>query len=233
MRPDLLIDHKRRCTCEWQEIICTGELADKMYLIARGEVEILQEVSAGVAGGDALISGVEMDLGDCQDGDVFDSCVPDLSSSPTGMTSVMLLGDVLPPLDRPSSGSGSSWSGQPPSTSSCSTALPRQQRLLAVKGPGDSLGLPSKVTANLKEPSRGDFQWQVAVRARGAVTLFMAKASDLAKLVEAHPEMEQAVKQIVTQQETDMMVAEAMRQLQLFNDFQNQHRFTAGVAVVG
>ena len=146
----------------------------------------------------------------------------------------MLLGDVLPPLDRPPSGSGSSWSGQPPSTSSCSSALPRQQRLLAVKGPGDSLGLPSKVTANLKEFSRGDFQWQVAVRARGAVTLFMAKVSDLAKLVEAHPEMEQAVKQIVTQQETDMMVAEAMRQLQLFNDFQSQHRgFTAGVAVVG
>ena len=70
-------------TCR-QEIICAGELADKMYLIASGEVEILQEVSAGVAGGDALISGVEMDFGDCQDGDMFDSCVPDLSSSPTG-----------------------------------------------------------------------------------------------------------------------------------------------------
>jgi hypothetical protein len=61
----------------------------------------------------------------------------------------------------------------------------------------------------------------------------MAKVSDLAKLVEAHPEMAQVVKQIATQQETDMMVAEAMRQLQLFSDFQHQHRFASSVTVVG
>jgi hypothetical protein len=67
-----------------QEIICPGELADKMYLIASGEVEILQGVTGGIAGDESLISGVHMDLGECQDGDMFDSSVPDLSSSPTG-----------------------------------------------------------------------------------------------------------------------------------------------------
>lgn len=115
----------------------------------------------------------------------------------------MLLGEALSPWDSASS-------------------QPTACKFLAVKGPGDSLGGPlahtdsSTTGGSNRQPQ--DRRWRVHVRARGDVIVFTTKLADLQKLVEAHPEMESAVKQIVTQQETDMMVAEAMRQLRLYND---------------
>eukprot|EP00878_Enallax_costatus_P009559 GHUV01009989.1.p2 GENE.GHUV01009989.1~~GHUV01009989.1.p2 ORF type:complete len:143 (+),score=49.47 GHUV01009989.1:1910-2338(+) len=119
---------------------------------------------------------------------------------------MMLLGDVLSPWD----------------SSSSHTAGAAAFKLLAVKGPGDSLGVPlaptnSSNTGGMNRQPR-ERRWRVHVRARGDVIVFTTKLADLQKLVEVHPEMESAVKQIVTQQETDMMVAEAMRQLRLYND---------------
>jgi DNA transposition AAA+ family ATPase len=60
--------------------------------------------------------------------------------------------------------------------------------------------------------------WRASVRARGPVTVFVARVSELRRLVELRPELEASVRQMVMQQETDMMVAEAMRQLRLAND---------------
>jgi CRP-like cAMP-binding protein len=64
-----------------QELIAAGEVADRIYLIARGEVEIVQ---GQVAGHEPLISGVEVELGpDAQDADMWDSTqVSDISKSP-------------------------------------------------------------------------------------------------------------------------------------------------------
>lgn len=128
----------------------------------------------------------------------------------------MMLSDVLAPWD-----------------SSQGLLPPDGLKLLAVKGPGDSLGvplLPSNTAAaaangSSRRSSSGAAErcWKVSVVARGRTTVFTARLEDLAKLVEAHPEMEGAVKQIVTQQETDMMVAEAMRQLRLYNDCHRSH----------
>lgn len=127
---------------------------------------------------------------------------------------IMLLSDVLAPWDS---------SRDPMSP-------PDGLKLLAVKGPGDSLGVPLLPAASTQNCSSGgggnparrasavERRWKVSVAARGRAIVFTARLEDLAKLVESHPEMEGAVKQIVTQQETDMMVAEAMRQLRLFND---------------
>lgn len=125
----------------------------------------------------------------------------------------MMLSDVLAPYD--------SSRGMLPSEG---------LKLLAVKGPGDSLGvplLPSTTSGSSRRSSSGsgtERRWKVSVVARGRTTVFTARLEDLARLVEAHPEMEGAVKQIVTQQETDMMVAEAMRQLRLYNDCHRSHK---------
>lgn len=125
----------------------------------------------------------------------------------------MMLSDVLAPCD----------SGR-------DTLPPDGVKLLAVKGPGDSLGVPLLPSTQAQGASRrsnsgstAERRWKVSVVARGCTTVFTARLEDLAKLVEAHPEMEGAVQQIVTQQETDMMVAEAMRQLRLYNDCHRSH----------
>lgn len=124
---------------------------------------------------------------------------------------MMLLGDTAYPWD-------SSSASQP--------AAAGPVKLLAVKGPGESLGVPLALNSDSNHGSswqQREPRWRVHVRTRGSVTLFTTKLDDLKKLVEAHPEMESAVKQIVTQQETDMMVAEAMRQLHLYNDCAHAH----------
>jgi hypothetical protein len=118
---------------------------------------------------------------------------------------MMLLGDVIAPWDS----SSSHAAVQPPA------------KVLAVKGPGDSLGVPLVPGGSSRRSS--ERRWKVSVRARSDVKLFRARCDDLGRLVEAHPEMESAVKQIVTQQETDMMVAEAMRQLRLYGDVAAHH----------
>jgi hypothetical protein len=120
----------------------------------------------------------------------------------------MMLSDVLAPWDSSSREAGAVGG----------------VKLLAVKGPGDSLGVPLLPSpcqpgdSSSRRNSATDRRWKVSVVSRGRSVVFTARLADLARLVESHPEMEGAVKQIVTQQETDMMVAEAMRQLRLFND---------------
>jgi CRP-like cAMP-binding protein len=62
-----------------QELIAAGEVADRIYLIARGEVEIVQ---GHVSGHEPLISGVEVEP-DAQDADMWDNTqVSDISKSP-------------------------------------------------------------------------------------------------------------------------------------------------------
>jgi hypothetical protein len=129
-----------------------------------------------------------------------------------GSTDIMMLSDVLAP-----------WAD------SRDMLPPDGVKLLAVKGPGDSLGVPllptTQAAASRRSSGGGaaERRWKVSVVARGRTTVFTARLEDLARLVEAHPEMEGAVQQIVTQQETDMMVAEAMRQLRLYNDCHRSH----------
>lgn len=131
---------------------------------------------------------------------------------------MMLLGDVVAPWD---------------SSSSHAAAAQQPVKVLAVKGPGDSLGVPLVPGSSSSGSSRRshDRRWKVSVRARSDVKLFRARLDDLARLVEAHPEMESAVKQIVTQQETDMMVAEAMRQLRLYGDCAGRHTHVPDVVM--
>jgi hypothetical protein len=93
-------------------------------------------------------------------------------------------------------------------------------RLLAVKGPGDSLGAPLLRCSS----GGGDRRWKVLVRARSAVKLFRAALQDLRRLVEMHPEAKGAVQAMLTQQETDMMVAEAMCQLHIYGGSHARHQ---------
>jgi hypothetical protein len=125
-----------------------------------------------------------------------------------------------------------------PASARCCT--PPGLRLLATKGPGESIGLPclsrrsapDGAAAGGAAPSAlagsamsadacaqlAALRWACYARARGEVTVFTARAADLLRLVDSYPEMEPAVQQIVTQQETDLMVAEAMRQLRLLDE---------------
>jgi CRP-like cAMP-binding protein len=225
-----------------QTIIAQGELADSIHLIAAGQVELVAEgpPSAPPA---PLLSGLAMDMGDPQDHDMFDAAVPELGSSPSGLTSAMLSGDVLNGVGGSPTRRGRP--GSAPSNRSSSESC--SGRVIAVKGPGDSLGLPHGLQAALASstgggggsscssgsnqalPAEGEVRWQVCARARGAVTVFRVRCADLGALVAAHPEMEGAVRQMLVQQETDMMVAEAMRQLRLFNEAgAHQHPVAAG-----
>ncbi len=139
---------------------------------------------------------------------------------PAARQSLMMVGDVL------ETNSSAARRAAPPSA--LRRASLDRLKVLAIKTAGEGLGLPS-LSAPGAAPARRPaavsgprsslerHRWKAYARARGAVTVFRARLGDLLKLVEAHPEMEPAVKQIVTQQETDLMVAEAMRELRLFN----------------
>jgi hypothetical protein len=216
-----------------------GDPADCIFLIARGELEILSPLLDGAAAlcaaSEPLISGLDLaQLQEAADPDMLwdSSGVPDIRAKPGGDTDILLLSDVLASL------SSSAQPAPPPLDGA---------RLVGVKGPGESLGLPqlppaaaaaaaaaaatppstgsaslcsssSSNTAGAAAPAGEARSWKVYVRARGPALVFVARAADLARLVEVHPEMHAAVQQMVTQQETDMMVAEAMRQLRLYND---------------
>jgi hypothetical protein len=193
-----------------------------------------------------------MDMGDPQDNEMFDAAVPELGSSPSGLTSALLSGDVLNGVGGSSSpgrrrGLGSAPSSAPSNRSSSESC---SGRVIAVKGPGDSLGMPHGLQAALASsssggggsssgggsnqglPPAGEVRWQVCARARGSVTVFRVRCADLGALVASHPEMEGAVRQMLVQQETDMMVAEAMRQLRLYNEAgAHQHPVAAGAGM--
>ena len=55
------------------------------------------------------------------------------------------------------------------------------------------------------------------------VVAFVAEVDDVLALLADHPEMEGVVQQICAQQRTDMMVADAMRQLRLSFPPPRQH----------
>ncbi len=89
--PLLVLDCDRR-----QEIVSAGDSANKIFLIASGEVEILSDASGSTPGSSfdggarevsssGLISGFEMEVGDAHDGDMFDVRVSDMAASPEGM----------------------------------------------------------------------------------------------------------------------------------------------------
>ncbi|KAL6755168.1 hypothetical protein V8C86DRAFT_2683603 [Haematococcus lacustris] len=73
------------------------------------------------------------------------------------------------------------------------------------------LGLASGGGATMPKPV-----WRASVRSKGEeVVLFKAEVDHIQRLVLLHPEMAAAMKHIAGQQETDLMVAEALRQLRL------------------
>ena len=144
--------------------------------------------------------------------------------------------------------------------------------ILAVKGPGDSLGLtslapnqpasevgagapagvsaptsPTGAAAGVPRPlpplgrstdggclgrASGDHRptWRANVRARGEVVAFMANMDNIQRLVQLHPELAATMKHMATQQETDLMVSEALRQLRLVSAGLNHHDLTAMAA---
>lgn len=186
-----------------QPVIIAGEVADKIYLIASGEVEICQDVA--VMGSDQpLISGVDMTQADEADTGLMDLDlkISDVACSQAARQSLSCL------LDASAAKQQRRHQQQQPSMTQ------EGKKLLAVRGPGHSFGLCSL------QPGMAHTQhvWRASVRARGPVTVFVAKVSELRALVQRRPELEGCVRQMVMQQETDMMVAEAMRQLRLYND---------------
>ncbi|GIL95525.1 hypothetical protein Vretimale_1523 [Volvox reticuliferus] len=105
--------------------------------------------------------------------------------------------------------------------------------IVAVKGPGDSLGFAGMLPGGSCSGGGGSGAsappwtaggggaaprqpvWSANVRARTQVTAFVASIESLHKLARAHPQVEQLLQQISVQQETDLAVAEAMRSLRL------------------
>ncbi|EFJ43467.1 hypothetical protein VOLCADRAFT_96321 [Volvox carteri f. nagariensis] len=115
--------------------------------------------------------------------------------------------------------------------------------IVAVKGPGDSLGFAGMLPAGgsgagagaggaasssfgerdraAAESSGGAGScarqpvWSANVCARTQVTAFVASIESLHKLARAHPQVEPLLQQMAVQQETDLAVAEAMRALRL------------------
>jgi CRP-like cAMP-binding protein len=195
-----------------EAVIVAGEVADKMYLVASGEVEICQDTAAMGGGGQPLISGVDMagEAGEAG-GDLMEMQL-DLrggaDAAPSSAAARRSLSCMLDGAGAAGAAAPAAAGGRPPP--------PQHRRLLAVRGPGHSFGLPSLAPGM----EQRQHVWRASVRARGPVTVFVAKVSELRRLVEQRPELAECVRQMVMQQETDMMVAEAMRQLRLYNDAQ-------------
>ena len=139
-------------------------------------------------------------------------------------------------------------------------ASPRPQQkkciVLAVKGPGDSLGLvsmeapaargcrgggdgggsgggsdPASCSCPPEPPPLRKPTWRACVRASRSeppVVLLRAKVAGLQELVAAHPDLAAAVRNIAVQGETDLKVAEALRQLRMTTMAQQQRRGGSG-----
>lgn len=95
-----------------------------------------------------------------------------------------------------------------------------QRIVIAVKGPGDSLGLlhrPSKRQSAASPSGTGARAahpvWRASAAARTRVEALRASVAALSALVWEHPELASAVRSMAEQQHTDMRVAEALRQL--------------------
>lgn len=184
-----------------EEIIKSGDEVDTVYLIAEGEVEIYLDDSPESPGSPEapIISGVAVDMAETQDPEFLDPSFVEVSCQlskelPTAFIDVNHSGGTGRRMSKVQAG----------------------QLILAVKGPGECLGLTSLSPQQaMQQPV-----WMASVRARGQVLAFKARVEDIRQLVRQHPEVEPAVKQIVVQQETDLMVAEAMRQLRIFNGTQ-------------
>lgn len=104
--------------------------------------------------------------------------------------------------------SGGLLSGKDASSRLCDA--PDGVRAMVVKGSGEAFGFPC-----LQKGCLHMHFWKATIRARGPVKAFVASVDSLQKLVEQHPELRASVELIVSQQKTDMMVTQAMRQLTL------------------
>lgn len=225
---------KERRYGDGEVLVAPGDDVDTVFLIASGEVEIVAPppLLDGPAAQQPLITGMDTEGLECRDleegADPFEEQAlllnqVELSSSPDTRASVALIGEVITaghrhshPLPAPLEAQGAPQQQWRPQGASGEQQQQQavwdgERQVLAVKGPGDSLGLPSLLEARDHEEHR----WRVFCRARGAVTAFAARVRDLQLLVVHHPEMEPAVQQIAMQQETDMAVAEAMRRLRI------------------
>lgn len=198
-----------------EEIIKVGDAVDTVYLIAEGEVEIYLDGSPESPGSPEhpIITGVAVDIAETQDPEFLDPAFLETHAP----NSRELSSNYIDYIDF---GAGSTIKR----TSCKRGSSVNGQLVLAVKGPGESLGLTSLSQKPVQQPV-----WMASVRARGEVLAFKARVEDIRQLVLQHPEVEPAVNQIVVQQETDMMVAEAMRQLRIFNGTQRHKQQTLWV----
>eukprot|EP00955_Chlamydomonas_euryale_P094037 364824-Chlamydomonas_euryale.AAC.2 len=90
----------------------------------------------------------------------------------------------------------------------------RQLRIsVAVKGPGDSLGVLPMVWPAAGTPAQPQPEWHAGARARTRTVALCASVSSLLELVQRQPELSPALRSIAEQQQTDLRVAEALRQL--------------------
>lgn len=203
---------EERTYTDGAQLIRAGEPADRIFLLARGEVEIYLDDAAAPDGGagiasQPIISGADLALAEAQEHDmVIDLQVTDPVTSPAGHHIVR---DLHRAMEARRSSSGGTAAAAAAAKRLC--LLDGRRRVLAVKGPGESLGLPKL------QLGTGQHTWKAHVRARSEVVAFVARVDDLVALVERHPEVEKAVQEMVVQHETDMMVAEAMKSLRLFS----------------
>mmetsp|Transcript_35580 Transcript_35580/g.79024 ORF Transcript_35580/g.79024 Transcript_35580/m.79024 type:complete len:994 (+) Transcript_35580:258-3239(+) len=214
-----------------QQIIHAGDPLDRIYLIAQGEVEIYHDVVQDPEGGmphmdpgQPLIVGLEgngyhMDSEDEEEAAV--NFLTEGGQDPGGQQPHLytLLGGgpvsgQLPvlPVARGSAVSTARVNGNHSGPlAGYSSGLPNSL-VVGVKGPGDSLGLAS---LSPKKPEDPVPTWRANVRARGEVGCFMAEVDTIHDVLQRHPELESAMRNIAVQQETDFKVAEALRQLRL------------------
>ena len=183
-------------------------------------------------------------------GTVSSPCATPLGAqlpSPGGNTTTLM--KLPPPWGSPPLPGGQQ---QQPETS----PRPQQKKciVLAVKGPGDSLGLvcmdapaargcsgggdgggrgggsePASCSCPSEPPRKPT--WRACVRASRSeppVVLLRAKVAGLQELVAAHPDLAAAVRNIAVQGETDLKVAEALRQLRMTTMAQQQRRGGSG-----
>ncbi|KAG2495613.1 hypothetical protein HYH03_006213 [Edaphochlamys debaryana] len=122
-------------------------------------------------------------------------------------------------LERKATGTGAGGGAREASGSSIGlysrNATQTGHLIVAIKGPGDSLGFAGMLPNSAGGGSGGQPVWSASVRARTQVTAFAASIGSLHSLAKSHPQVEPLLQQMVVQQETDLAVAEAMRALRL------------------
>lgn len=154
----------------------------------------------------------------------------------TGTGSGRASGDAAAATGSPRA-AGDAAAATPAADESAEEGSPRPQKQPAgpPAGAGGPPTRPASTTGGLAAggPSTGKDAgggngsvptWRANVRTRGEVVAFKADVHNIRRLVATYPELEPAMKHIAVQQETDLMVAEALRQLRLASAGLQQHR---------